>query len=430
MPLFCTLKNQYAGTNTPSADRFVNRGYPLMFEKDNKHMFYLDPEDATKTVQKFYGAPLSVTHEAEIYDPNVVPSTRYEDLGNDISPLSPDIKYEVGAGTVGFGSSFRTITKLEVNDHQIRVQTNRIQIPYETQLSLGTQELIPIKTLNHKDKFNIITGLTVKSHKITPTYTQCILPTETTLTVTSSAISNDYPSNGGLFRIMHSINAVSNHTFNCNYAYVYLPSFDLKLLNRYGTEINYSNNMVCYAEEPTLDFGYLQKSSTSSTGTWRSIKKIKFIGAIYCVSSNCLSIDVNTVQNHAANHTFSVSNGNVTLNNTDNYGESSSSFNIAAGNGISITGSGTTLTITNSKPDVNHNTDTKCTSAANHYTPSGTAHNGNLVKGITYDSKGHITNVVRTTSVDDICVVSALPSWAGNAAYANTLFLVTGGGGN
>ena len=57
MPLFCTLKATYTGTNVPPIEKFSNNGYPLLFEPVNKHLFYANPDD--NTVNKFYCAPLS-----------------------------------------------------------------------------------------------------------------------------------------------------------------------------------------------------------------------------------------------------------------------------------------------------------------------------------------------------------------------------------
>lgn len=57
MPLFCTLKSTYTGTNVPPIEKFSNNGYPLLFEPVNKHLFYANPDD--NTVNKFYCAPLS-----------------------------------------------------------------------------------------------------------------------------------------------------------------------------------------------------------------------------------------------------------------------------------------------------------------------------------------------------------------------------------
>ena len=57
MPLFCTLKSTYTGTNVPPIEKFSNNGYALLFEPVNKHLFYANPDD--NTVNKFYCAPLS-----------------------------------------------------------------------------------------------------------------------------------------------------------------------------------------------------------------------------------------------------------------------------------------------------------------------------------------------------------------------------------
>lgn len=404
MPLFCTLANQYAGTNTPTANKFENRGYPLMFEGKNKHMFFLDPEDTTKTVQKFYGAPLSVYHEAEIYNPNTIPSSYYQDLGADIDPLT-SVRYEVGAGTVGFGSSFRAITRLEVNDHQIRVQTNRIAIPYETRLTLGSST--PTKnTLSHGGDFQVITGLNLDNHKITPNYNQFTLPNETTLSLKGSS------STGVTQRTVtvHRITSVSGHTINTTSTVFTIPSTSHSFSITKGSDVADTK---------------ITLSNTKGSNTVDTSFNLRY-GANISISYNSNVIAISATNTHSVNHTFSAtanSNvGKITLNKANSSGTTGTTFTISSGTGISITGSGTNLTITNSST----NTDTKCTSEANHYTPSGTAHNGNLVRGITYDSKGHITNIVRTTSVNDIRVVTALPSDAGS--YPNTLFLVTGGG--
>ena len=50
MPLFCTLKSTYTGTNVPPIEKFSNNGYPLLFEPVKKHLFYANPDDNTGSV--------------------------------------------------------------------------------------------------------------------------------------------------------------------------------------------------------------------------------------------------------------------------------------------------------------------------------------------------------------------------------------------
>lgn len=408
MPLFCTLKNEYIGTNTPPADRFENRGYPLMFEGKNKHMFFLDPEDTTKTVQKFYGAPLSVAHGALCYNPSLPSGQQYynNDTGNAIDIFGPIKRFEVGEPTlITFGGSFRMFKKLEVNDHKIDVVSTQVQVQEETQLSVDIGNVVN-NPLSHGGKFQVITGLNVQHHKITPNYNQFTLPNETTLSLEGSS------STGITQRTVtvHRITSVSGHTINTTSTVFTIPSTSHSFSITKGSDVADTK---------------ITLSNTKGSNTVDTSFNLRY-GENISISYNSNVIAISATNTHSVNHTFSAtadSNvGKITLNKANSSGTTGTSFTISSGTGISITGSETNLTITNSST----NTDTKCTSEANHYTPSGTEHNGNLVRGITYDSKGHITNIVRTTSVNDIRVVTALPSDAGS--YPNTLFLVTGGG--
>lgn len=310
MPLFCTLASAYTGENTPSSTTFENRGYPLMFETSKKHMFFVDPGDnkSTKTVHKFYGAPLSLK--------NSFPSS---------------------AINLGFGGLFASLNTLNVSDHEIKQIWNYYQLPNETQLSLGrsTTSVSP----SHGDSFTTISSVSVSNHKITPTYCTVNLPAETPLTIASNNVTDDYPDNGGSFQIMYSITKNSSHSFTWHYNDVFLPEFDLKLLNSAGNEIKYGPASY-FDDEPTLEFGYMQDS------IWSSIKKIKFRGAQYCKTSS--ELEINIVQKHSANHVFSASvpstnNGKITLSSADSAGVNSTSFYLYGGNGIKVSKIGSNL---------------------------------------------------------------------------------------
>lgn len=481
MPLFCTLATQYAGTNTPPANKFENRGYPLMFERKNKHMFFLDPEDTTKTVQKFYGAPLSVAHGALCCNPSLPSAQQYynSDTGDAIDIFGPNKSFEVDEPTskITFGGTFRMFKKIVVNDHKIDVVSTRVQVQNETQLSVALGN-VTNNTLSHGGNFQVITGLNVQDHNITPNYNQFTLPTETPVTITDVHAADDYPDNGGNFRIVYNIRKLlsdGSHVIRKYYNDVYLPEFDLKLLNSSGNNVNYSSNpLLYYIGEPTLEFGF------TSNGIWSSIKKIKFVGAHYYANKDYLSIDVNTDVYHAAEHagaiynvtSNSVSTKQVRLANGDFYGaketklfsiyvDSSMSVSYTGTNDLSFTAkhgstheaalSGTTMQITKNGISgtsttnlwtIKSGTGINVSGSGTELTISNTSLNSHYSHGITVtsgkskitDSSSDIANLVTWQTgtannvgpVYDIKVVSALPSDAG--LHPNTLYLVTGGG--
>lgn len=107
MPLFCTLKATYTGTNIPPIEKFSNNGYPLLFEPVNKHLFYANPDD--NTVNKFYCAPLSKVRESVIKMGEVI--------------------------DVSVGGSFNVQESTSVNDHAITDKCKKVTISKETSVT-------------------------------------------------------------------------------------------------------------------------------------------------------------------------------------------------------------------------------------------------------------------------------------------------------
>lgn len=434
MPLFCTLSSAYTGTTTPSSTSFENRGYPLMFETSKKHMFFVDPGDnkSTKTVHKFYGAPLS------------------------INPT-------VSGSVLSHGDSFVAVSNISVNDHNITQHLNVLNLPNETNLSLGrsTTSVSP----SHGGSFTTISSVSVSNHQITPTYCTVNLPNETPLTITTSAVGDDYPSNGGQFRIVWSISKTTpqTHKFNWSYDYVHLPKIDLRVLNDDETIFS---QLICESKtSKILEFGYLQNK------TWYSMTKIRFIDFDWCyIGNNYYDIS----PSHNGTHTISVepndNEGTVSLTGTNCYGTvtiyGQNGIAVKAPNRNSIAIHGNTRigcgdVMQASFTDL---TDDTLTNVSWYNNPKldfgrftlGFRHcildKGPLTNSfIVTPNSGHgiiVTNGKSTVTTDpsdkvnlvtwqngsangvgpvyDIKVVSSLPSNA--ASYTNTLYLVTGGG--
>lgn len=320
MPLFCTLKNQYAGTNTPPADRFVDRGYPLMFEGKNKHMFFLDPEDTTKTVQKFYGAPLDVAHGALCYNNSLPSGQQYynDDTGNDIDIFGPIKRFEVAEPTsIMFGGSFRMFKKLEVNDHKINVVTTQVRVQEETQLSINAFSFTTVHTdqLKHEDNISLLNDISVSNHKITKHLRQIKLPSETPVTITDRRVGDDYPSNGGSFQIVHDIrkeSANGSHEISNLINDVYLPEYHLNLLDSSQNVINETGS-TNLGSDPYLAFW---EKDNSGDGTNLTINKIKFNDCTWTRSSNIISIKPTHNALHTLTTTSNSFQGNIQLSGT------------------------------------------------------------------------------------------------------------------
>lgn len=340
MPLFCTLKNQYAGTNTPSADRFVNRGYPLMFEKDNKHMFYLDPEDETKTVQKFYGAPLTIQHNGTTYD-----GTKYS-----LAPMiaANGINY-VGAGccasslfynyNVDFGQSFNVISKIHVSDHLINAEFCGITLPRETQLSTFSTTTVFVEPLKHEGTISFVTGITVSNHMITTQKQRIKLPSETPITIKTTPVADDYPSNGDFFRIIYNVtkSSTNSHEITQQYHYVNLPEYHLGLLDSSQNVISETGNDTD-GNSPYLRFW--EKCHTDD-GSDVTIDKIKFNDCKWARSSNILSITPKHNASHTLSTTSNTAQGNIRLSGAG----CSGNVILKGSGGVTVRSNGSTITI-------------------------------------------------------------------------------------
>lgn len=475
MPLFCTLANQFATTTTPEPTLFENKGYPLMFETKQRHMFFVDPgedlnDEGKRIVHKFYGAPLSVLHAAITNNGTNygLSNMRQTDLGF-IEPASSLNRFKYHYN-VSFGQSFNVISKITVNDHKINPIFCAVTLPNETQLSLGrsTSSI----TAKHGESFEVVSSLSVSNHNITPTYTTVNIPESylyTSAFITISAIGSS--SNillrkhaGANIKLMNETNFITLKSGN-NINIISGSEYNDKLVsigNEVGNTITISatntHSVEHGAEMVTASASTSGKTinltNTYSTGDG-ALKLFSIIPGnnVYMeFSDNNRDITINSFNTHVVTHVFTASadssNKFVSMH-LSNAGTNPnySPLNIKGGTGINVTGSGDTFTITNSST----NTDTKLSTISNTITsyligkstkPSTSSIDTStgytnpsvfMKSGILYSdnsrtivSKVHNSNpAANNLIVHDIRVVTALPSNA--SQYPNTLFLVTGG---
>lgn len=474
MPLFCTLANQFATTTTPEPTLFENKGYPLMFETKQKHMFFVDPgedlnDEGKRIVHKFYGAPLSVLHAAITYNGGTnygLSIMRATNLGF-IEPASSLNRYKYHYN-VSFGQSFNVISKITVNDHKINPIFCAVTLPNETQLSLGRST--SLITAKHGESFEVVSSLSVSNHNITPTYTTVNIPESylyTSTFTTSYVIDNILFKNyaGANIKLMNETKFITLKSGD-NISIISGSEYNDEYFVRFGNEVG---NTVTISATNTHSVEHGAEMVTASASTsgktinltntystgYGALKLFSIIPGnnVYMeFSDNNRDITINSYNTHVVTHVFTASadssNKFVSMH-LSNAGTNPnySPLNIKGGTGINVTGSGDTFTITNSST----NTDTKLSTISNTITsyligkstkPStssidtSTGYTNPSVfmnSGILYSdnsrtivSKVHDSNpAANNLIVHDIRVVTALPSNA--SQYPNTLFLVTGG---
>lgn len=354
MPLFCTLASAYTGENTPTPTTFENRGYPLMFETSKKHMFFVDPGDnkSTKTVHKFYGAPLSVVHSYWSVRNRMELFTN-EFYEEPFGYLPGSMRNDIATATLEHESEFSVISEIKVNDHAINAKYATLKLPRETTLSLGST---PSSTVSpsHGGNFSVINSIKVSNHKITPQYKTVWLPNETKLSIgTASLLNYISAKHGESFTVIGDLD-VSNHTITPINSVINLPESYL-----YATcKASMKYNSILHKFYWVVYGAYINMKNESKNVLLQQGNNISITcGTEYNTESNNIlignevgnTITISATNTHSANHTFSASAssnvGTITLNNTDSSGDNSTSFTITGTNGINVTASSTNINI-------------------------------------------------------------------------------------
>lgn len=428
MPLFCTLANQFTTTTTPDPDIFENKGYPLMFETKNKHMFFVDPgedlnDEDKRIVHKFYGAPLSVIHSSITYN-----GTNYSlapmlpsNLGF-ITPSSCTNRYKYNYN-VSFGQSFNVISRIVVSDHKINANFCSVILPNETTLSLGrsTSSITP----KHGESFDVVSSLSVSNHKITPTYTTVNLP-ESYLYASSyhqfitSSHGLIYAKKGAYLFTKNeekNIKLLIGDNIDITVGSEYNPPGILSIGNT-GSSITISANNDHIAEhgatsnnetDPVLIMTNNGFNGDEETDMWQLVG-----GGATTITGKNRIITISSVNDHSVSHDTQFSGKTLQLTKNGSSGTSLlNMFTFNAGNGIDISISGKTVTFNNTKPNTDENVRSFVTDNNKFYISGKTSNQTNLVSTENISNKAFVdsgviySNNERTLTVTSAGVVEA-----------------------
>lgn len=328
MPLFCTLKSTYTGTNIPPIEKFSNNGYPLLFEPVNKHLFYANPDD--NTVNKFYCAPLSK------------PEIDTIKIGETIN--------------VSTGGSFNVQESTSVDDHVITDNKKTVKINKETSVTTAPQVVFENQDLTWGS--NVIIPVSIKTggtngHKLSLGMGKLTMPANPNTDnhkATHSFIINATANQSSEVKEIVLTNTGSNGDGSTNNAHFFIESgnnVNITKSNDQQIKINATNTHTvthgasidtAIANSPILQLTNNGSSGNTTTDLWT----LQGAGAtIVTSSSNTVTISSTDTNTHTVSHGINcVENYNsnqVTVQLTNNGANGNESPNL-----LTVVGSGAT----------------------------------------------------------------------------------------